>query len=262
MIILWRNTYMVKDETCEIKLPMIQGSATHLCKHAKVYFFISMEAEIWLFWWLVVILLLVSANEGNEEDVDIGGDEIHISSFPPVEIERHNCEEQQKQTMQTTIGAFGGEGQTLIGILPYAGLKFYIYEKLKRHVFEEHQRSIMMRLCCGALAGLFGQTFTYPLDVVRRQMQVENMQTFGGGSGARHKGITTIVSEQGWRQLFAGLSINYIKIVPLVSIGFTTFDMMKSLLRIPPRQKKRNRSLLHKFTNTFYAKWQLLKGKN
>ncbi|XP_042757531.1 mitochondrial carrier protein CoAc1 [Lactuca sativa] len=154
------------------------------------------------------------------------------------------------------------ECQTLIGILPYAGLKFYIYEKLKRHVFEEHQRSIMMRLCCGALAGLFGQTFTYPLDVVRRQMQVENMQTFGGGSGARHKGITTIVSEQGWRQLFAGLSINYIKIVPLVSIGFTTFDMMKSLLRIPPRQKKRNRSLLHKFTNTFYAKWQLLKGKN
>ncbi|KAL7602777.1 hypothetical protein Lser_V15G15755 [Lactuca serriola] len=60
-----KQKYMVKDETCEIKLPMIQGSATHLCKHAK--------------------------------DVDTGGDEIPISNFPPVEIERHNCEEQQKQ---------------------------------------------------------------------------------------------------------------------------------------------------------------------
>ncbi|XP_071730386.1 mitochondrial carrier protein CoAc1 isoform X2 [Rutidosis leptorrhynchoides] len=129
-------------------------------------------------------------------------------------------------------------GPTLIGILPYAGLKFYIYEELKRRVSEEQQRSIMIRLSCGALAGLLGQTFTYPLDVVRRQMQVENMQAAGG---ARHKntwkGLTTIVSQQGWRQLFAGLSINYIKIVPSVAIGFTAYDMMKSWLRIPPRQK-------------------------
>lgn len=65
-----------------------------------------------------------------------------------------------------------GTGPTLIGILPYAGLKFYVYEELKRHVPEEQQKSIAMRLSCGALAGLLGQTFTYPLDVVRRQMQV------------------------------------------------------------------------------------------
>lgn len=65
-----------------------------------------------------------------------------------------------------------GAGPTLIGILPYAGLKFYVYEELKRHVPEEHQSSILMRLSCGAIAGLLGQTLTYPLDVVRRQMQV------------------------------------------------------------------------------------------
>lgn len=69
-------------------------------------------------------------------------------------------------------GCYVETGPTLVGILPYAGLKFYIYEELKMHVPEEYQKSIMMRLSCGALAGLFGQTFTYPLDVVRRQMQV------------------------------------------------------------------------------------------
>jgi solute carrier family 25 protein 16 len=70
-------------------------------------------------------------------------------------------------------GLYRGIGPTLIGILPYAGLKFYIYEELKRHVPEEHQNSVRMHLPCGALAGLFGQTITYPLDVVRRQMQVK-----------------------------------------------------------------------------------------
>lgn len=48
-----------------------------------------------------------------------------------------------------------------------------MYEKLKTHVPEEHKRSILTRLSCGAFAGLFGQTLTYPLDVVKRQMQVQ-----------------------------------------------------------------------------------------
>uniref|UniRef100_A0A5B7BX01 Graves disease carrier protein n=1 Tax=Davidia involucrata TaxID=16924 RepID=A0A5B7BX01_DAVIN len=140
-------------------------------------------------------------------------------------------------------GLYRGVGPTLIGILPYAGLKFYIYEELKRHVPEEHQKSIIMRLSCGALAGLFGQTVTYPLDVVRRQMQVEHLHPSTKG-GARYRstfeGLATIVQNQGWRQLFAGLSINYIKIVPSVAIGFTAYDMMKCWLHVPPRQKSQS----------------------
>ncbi|CAN1162643.1 Mitochondrial carrier protein CoAc1 [Linum perenne] len=137
-------------------------------------------------------------------------------------------------------GLYRGVGPTLIGILPYAGLKFYIYEELKRHVPEEQQKSIVMRLSCGALAGLFGQTLTYPLDVVRRQMQVENLESTFEGDG-RYKStwsrLSSTVHNHGWRQLFAGLSINYIKVVPSVAIGFTVYDMMKVWLRIPPRQK-------------------------
>ncbi|XP_057957845.1 mitochondrial carrier protein CoAc1 isoform X11 [Malania oleifera] len=138
---------------------------------------------------------------------------------------------------------YRGVGPTLIGILPYAGLKFYIYEELKSHFSEEHQKSIVMRLSCGALAGLFGQTFTYPLDVVRRQMQVENLMPSTQGN-VRYRntidGLVTIVRNHGWRQLFAGLSINYIKIVPSVAIGFTAYDTMKGWLRVPPRQKSQS----------------------
>lgn len=139
-------------------------------------------------------------------------------------------------------GLYRGIGPTLIGILPYAGLKFYVYEELKRHVPEEHQKSIAMRLSCGAIAGLLGQTLTYPLDVVRRQMQVEHLQPSSEGVvvyRSTREGLVAIVRNQGWRQLFAGLSINYIKVVPSVAIGFTVYDAMKGWLQIPPRQKSK-----------------------
>lgn len=63
---------------------------------------------------------------------------------------------------------------SLYGIFPYAGLKFYFYEEMKRHVPVEQKKNIMVKLICGSVAGLLGQTFTYPLDVVRRQMQVNH----------------------------------------------------------------------------------------
>ncbi|XP_019437844.1 PREDICTED: mitochondrial substrate carrier family protein P [Lupinus angustifolius] len=139
-------------------------------------------------------------------------------------------------------GLYRGAGPTLTGILPYAGLKFYMYEKLKLHVPEEHQKSILMRLSCGALAGLFGQTLTYPLDVVKRQMQVGSLQNASHENVVYRNtldGLRTIVRNQGWRQLFAGVSINYIRIVPSAAISFTTYDMMKAWLGVTPQQKSR-----------------------
>jgi len=91
-------------------------------------------------------------------------------------------------------GLYKGVVPTLMGILPYAGLKFYVYQSLK-HAYnrqtsngssgsrgEGSQRSagvvlkqrlpIPVMLMFGGAAGLLAQTVTYPLDIVRRRMQV------------------------------------------------------------------------------------------
>ncbi|CAL1414186.1 unnamed protein product [Linum trigynum] len=136
-------------------------------------------------------------------------------------------------------GLYRGVAPSLYGIFPYAGLKFYFYEEMKLHVPEKHQKDISVKLVCGSVAGLLGQTFTYPLDVVRRQMQVERL-SLSASSNAELKGtmetLVMIAQKQGWKQLFSGLSLNYLKVVPSVAIGFTVYDVMKSCLRVPSRE--------------------------
>ncbi|KAM5547431.1 hypothetical protein ABKV19_001766 [Rosa sericea] len=135
-------------------------------------------------------------------------------------------------------GLYRGVAPSLYGIFPYAGLKFYFYEKMKRYVPPEQKSSIMVKLVCGSVAGLLGQTFTYPLDVVRRQMQVQRLIA---SNSPEMKGtmesLVLIAKQQGWKQLFSGLSINYLKVVPSVAIGFTVYDVMKAYLQVPSRDE-------------------------
>ncbi|XP_068647924.1 mitochondrial carrier protein CoAc2-like isoform X2 [Aristolochia californica] len=137
-------------------------------------------------------------------------------------------------------GLYRGAAPSLYGIFPYSGLKFYFYEKMKTFVPVEHKKDITVNLISGSVAGLLGQTMTYPLDVVRRQMQVQTLasSTDGGKAEGTMESLILIVQRQGWKQLFSGLSINYLKVVPSVAIGFTVYDAMKSWLRVPSRDEK------------------------
>ncbi|XP_078439723.1 mitochondrial substrate carrier family protein [Wolffia australiana] len=133
-------------------------------------------------------------------------------------------------------GLYRGIGPSLYGIFPYSGLKFYIYEEMKTNVPKEYKGHIAVNLVCGSIAGLLGQTFTYPLDVIRRQMQVRALtESTPEASKGTLESLVLLARNQGWKQLFAGLSINYLKVVPSVAIGFTVYDRMKVLLRVPSR---------------------------
>ncbi|GKV00877.1 hypothetical protein SLEP1_g13489 [Rubroshorea leprosula] len=104
---------------------------------------------------------------------------------------------------------YKGVGPTLGGILPYTGSKYLAYEELR----------------------------TCPLDVVQRQKQVDIQQRGGAGYKNTMQGLVAIVQNQGWRQLYSGASINYMKAIPSVAICFTSFDLMKHWLHIPSRQE-------------------------
>jgi len=84
-------------------------------------------------------------------------------------------------------------------------------------------------LICGAIAGLLGQSASYPLDIVRRRMQTATLT--GTTYSTIRSTITTVVRQEGViKGLYKGLSLNWVKGPIAVGISFTTFDITLNFL--------------------------------
>ena len=138
------------------------------------------------------------------------------------------------QTEGGMRGLYRGLLPTLIGIIPYSGLAFYFFE-LNKSLVVTHcpwarvvetdgsvRVSLTARLLCSGLAGAFSQTISYPLDVVRRRMQV------GGLEGGMMKIFWTTYLEAGViRGLFRGMTVNYMRAIPQTAVLFSVYETMK-----------------------------------
>ncbi|XP_011409833.1 PREDICTED: calcium-binding mitochondrial carrier protein SCaMC-1-like [Amphimedon queenslandica] len=111
-------------------------------------------------------------------------------------------------------GLYKGLGPTLLAIAPFIAVQQASYDLLK-HKATLHglTPSPMLFLTCGALAGATAQTAVYPLDVIRRRLQV---------SGAAARSL---------RELFSGLSVTYLKIMPSVAISLLVRDALLGRLK-------------------------------
>lgn len=149
---------------------------------------------------------------------------------------------------------YRGFTPTLWGMIPYAGASFLTHDAagdLMRTPFlapytvlpmsERSQKQLApnkpaplrawAELATGAVAGFVSQTLSYPLEVIRRRMQV------GGVVGDGHR-LTMIevgkqiAAEKGWRGFFVGLGIGYVKVVPMVATSFYVYERMKVVFGI------------------------------
>ncbi|WWC97280.1 hypothetical protein V866_004159 [Kwoniella sp. B9012] len=124
---------------------------------------------------------------------------------------------------------YRGFSITILGMIPYAGVSFLTYGTLKKHAPEYvpylRDRPTMRDLSCGAIAGAVSQTASYPFEVIRRRMQVGG--TLGNGGINPKQAIQNIYQAKGWRGFFVGLSIGYIKVIPMTSIAFATWQLLK-----------------------------------
>lgn len=132
---------------------------------------------------------------------------------------------------------------TILGVIPYAGTSFFTYEQLKAFWTAKARQedpsnptpapTTLQRLSSGAIAGLLGQTTSYPLDIVRRRMQTATQMGVSQNRYATILGtLTVILRKEGIRKgWFKGVSMNFIKGPIAVGISFTTFDYFNHLVK-------------------------------
>lgn len=148
------------------------------------------------------------------------------------------------------VNFYRGFTPTLAGMLPYAGMSFLThdtatdwlrlpllapYTTKSTSASKEPNAPLVLKywaqLLAGGLAGLVSQTASYPLEVIRRRMQV------GGAVGDGHRlgmAETTarVWKEAGFKGFWVGLTIGYVKVVPMVAVSFFVYERMKIVLGV------------------------------
>lgn len=137
---------------------------------------------------------------------------------------------------------YRGMSTSFVGIAPYIGIQFMVYESLKKYIRKIHaQRGganrtqkppVVLRIFCGASAAIIAQTVTYPIELTRRRLQMSAIMKDGNFNyrGIAHA-FQTIVRSEGIQGLYRGVLPNAIKVAPTMGIAFVTYDTVAEYLK-------------------------------
>ncbi|XP_047580867.1 calcium-binding mitochondrial carrier protein SCaMC-1-like [Lutra lutra] len=125
---------------------------------------------------------------------------------------------------------FRGYIPNFLGILPYAGIDFAVYELLKNYWLEHHagestDPGIRILLGCSTLSHTCAQIATFPLTLIRTRMQVQALEEKETTTSMIHL-IQEIHNNEGKRGFFRGLTPNIIKVLPSVGISCVVYEIV------------------------------------
>jgi len=133
--------------------------------------------------------------------------------------------------MEGIRGLYKGLGVSLCGIMPYLAISLSTYDTLKDYtqgvLFWQHP---LGKVFLGSFAAIVSQSIVYPLDTVRRHMQVS------GGLGQKkiYDGtmdcIMKLYSKYGIKGFYRGVIANATRAAPQTGIEFACFDVIAGLL--------------------------------
>jgi solute carrier family 25 (mitochondrial thiamine pyrophosphate transporter), member 19 len=136
-------------------------------------------------------------------------------------------------------GFFRGLNAGIGQIIPSMGLFFMFYEAFKPIAADIHLPFGSGDAVAGISASILSKTMVFPLDTVRKRLQIQgpNRNRYIGGARmpAYEKGVIrtllTIVQREGWKGLYRGLGVSLIKAAPASAVTMWTYERALNIMK-------------------------------
>lgn len=136
-------------------------------------------------------------------------------------------------------GFFRGLPAGIWQIVPYMGLFFAFYEGLKPQLASVELPFGSGDAVSGVTASVLAKTAVFPLDTVRKRLQIQG-PTRGKYSGGKrmpeysrgvYETLRTILRREGTRGLYRGLTVSLVKAAPASAVTMWTYEQAMSVLQ-------------------------------
>ena len=134
-------------------------------------------------------------------------------------------------------GFYQGLGAANGQVLPYMGLFFASYESLKTALAGASLPIGSGDAVAGILASVASKTAVFPLDTIRKRLQVQGptRSKYVQRNIPLYKGVIrtfkTIVQREGGRSLYRGLPVSLVKAAPASAVTMWTYERVMMAMR-------------------------------
>ena len=126
---------------------------------------------------------------------------------------------------------YRGLRMSIMGFAPFTAISFSCYFRYKTELEKSPIQKDIVKILAGGCAGSTAITITYPTDLIRRRLQLQNFDK----SVPKYTGILncirTIVQKEGILGLYRGLFASYIKLFPTIGVQFLAMEKLNYFLK-------------------------------
>nr|XP_032519146.1 graves disease carrier protein-like [Danaus plexippus plexippus] len=130
------------------------------------------------------------------------------------------------------LALYRGFVPTMVGMVPYAGFSFYCFESLKFLCMKYLPSSLCKK--CDRNTDKYNDLLWIN---IRSKLYIIKI-SFTNSRTGMIKTLTLIYRENGIvKGLYRGMTVNYIRAIPMVATSFSTYELMKQLLHLDTGMK-------------------------